>query len=100
MRIDSNQNVGIGTSSPSAQCHIDQSSTTGAEPVLYLDQADVSEEFIRFVGTAAAATLTQSIVAEADVTTATRAGFVKVYVQDDGNQITDQAYYMPVYTLA
>ena len=51
-------------------------------------------------GSAAAATLTQTIVAEADVTTATRQGFVKVYVQDDGNQITDQAYFMPIFTLA
>lgn len=79
---------------------IAQSSTTGALPVIKLTQSDVSEEFVRFIGTAAAATLTQSIVAEGDVTTATRAGFVKVYVQDDGNQITDQAYFMPIYTLA
>jgi len=77
-----------------------QSSSSGAQPVLYLDQADVSEEFIHFVGTAAAATLTQSIVAEADVTTATRQGFLKTYVQDDGNQITDQDYFVAIYTLA
>ena len=31
----------------------DQSSLTGAVPVLYLDQADLSEEFIRFDATAA-----------------------------------------------
>jgi hypothetical protein len=79
---------------------IDQSSTTGATPVLYLDQADTSEEFIRYRGSAADLDLTTSIVEEAAVTTATRAGFVRVYVQDDGNQITDQAYYMPIYTLA
>lgn len=99
-QVEANGNALFNTTTNDAQCSIDQSSTSGAEPVLKLDQADVSEEFIRFVGSAAAATLTQSIVAEADVTTATRAGFVKVYVQDDGNQITDQAYYMPLYTLA
>ena len=47
-------NVGIGTSAPGAKCHIDQSSTTGAIPVLTLDQADVSDGFINLVGTSAA----------------------------------------------
>jgi hypothetical protein len=69
---------------------IEVPSTSAAVPVLQLDQSDVDEPFIKVIGTAAAATLTNSIVAEADVTTATRAGFVKVEVQDDGNQITDQ----------
>jgi hypothetical protein len=92
--------IGVSGLVPSAQLHIDQASPTGAQPVLLLDQADVSEEFVRYIGTAAVATLTNSIVAEADVTTATRAGFIRVYVQDDGNQITDQAYYMPLFTLA
>lgn len=82
------------------QTRLNQSGIAAAIPVLRLDQADVSEEFIRFVGSAAAATLTQSIVAEADVTTATRQGFLKVFVQDDGNQITDQAYFIPIFTLA
>ena len=90
----------IGTGTPSAQLHVDQSSTTAAMPVAFLDQADISEEFLRFQGSAAVATLTQSIVAEADVTTATRQGFVKVFVTDIGNQITDQAYFMALYTLA
>ena len=92
--------IGIGTSSPLGTLHIDQTSTTGAKPVLLLDQADISEEFIKFVGAAAASTLTQSIVAEADVTTATRQGFLKVEVDDKGNQITDQAYFIPIFTLA
>jgi hypothetical protein len=47
-------NVGIGTTAPTAKTHIDQSSTTGAIPVLTLDQADLSEEFIEFVGTVGA----------------------------------------------
>jgi hypothetical protein len=49
-----NGNVGIGTTAPTAKTHIDQSSTTGAIPVLTLDQADLSEEFIEFVGTVGA----------------------------------------------
>ena len=99
--VDSaNHRAGFGTTSPAGKVGINQTSTTAAIPVLKLTQADVSEEFIRYVGSAAVSDLTQSIVAEASVSTATRAGFVKVYVQDDGNQITDQAYFVPVYTLA
>jgi len=41
-------NLGVGATSPSGRLHVDQSSTTGAIPVLYLDQADVSEEMIEF----------------------------------------------------
>lgn len=44
--------VGIGLiTAPLAQLHVDQPSTTGVQPVLYLDQADVSEEMIHFEGT-------------------------------------------------
>jgi hypothetical protein len=93
--------TGLGVAvTPTCPLDVDQTASGASVPVLKLDQADVSEEFIRFVGQAAAATLTQSIVAEADVTTATRAGFLKCYVQDDGNQITDQSYYIPIFTLA
>lgn len=92
--------IGIGISSSlAADLHINQNSSTGATPPLALQQTDVSEEMIRFIGTAAVSDITQSIVAAASVSTATVAGYVKVYVQDDGNQITDQAYFMPVYTL-
>lgn len=41
--------VGIGNTSPSGQLSIDQSSSIGAIPVLELDQADLSEEFINFI---------------------------------------------------
>ena len=99
-RIAGDGTVGVGVISPAAQLHVDQPSTTAAIPTLTLDQADVDEPAIKIIGTAAAADLTRTIVAEADVTTATRAGWVKIEIQDDGNQITDQDYYMPVYTLA
>ncbi len=54
MRISNTGNVGIGTTSPTGELHIDQASTTAAIPTLILDQADVSEEFIEFVSTSAA----------------------------------------------
>jgi hypothetical protein len=80
--------------------HIDQSSTTAAIPVLTLDQGDVSEEFIRFIGTAADNVLTQSLVAVADVTTFTVVGYGKVYVVDDGGQIVSGPYYTQFGTIA
>jgi hypothetical protein len=101
MVIDTSGNVKVAsTGFATGKFHIDQESTTATLPVLVLDQGDVDEPLIKFIGTAASADLTRSIVAEADVNTATRAGFVKVEVSDDGNQITDQDYFMPVFTLA
>ena len=103
-RLGVNTGGAVNTTAPMtnvlAQLHVDQPSATAAIPVALLDQADVDQPFIKFIGTAASATLTNSLVAAADVTTATVAGYVKVEVRDDGNQITDQVYYMPVYTLA
>ena len=93
-------NVGIGTRAPTAQLHIDQSSTTGAKPVLTLDQADVSEELIKLIGTAASGTLTQSIVNAGDVGAFTTVGYIKVYIQDDGDQVADGAYYIPFGSLS
>ena len=79
---------------------VDQGASDGATPVLKMEQSDVSEEFVRFIGSAASGVLTQSIVDNGDVGTPTLEGWAKVYVQDDGNQITDQAYFVPLYTLA
>ncbi len=96
----SNGYTAIGAFPSSAKLFIDQASTTGAIPALKLDQADVSEEFLKLVGTAAAATLTQSFVDEGDVTTATRIGWYKINIDDIGNQITDGDYFSPFYSLA
>jgi len=49
-----NQRVGITEMAPSGKLHIDQASTTAAIPVLILDQADLSEEFIEFTATVGA----------------------------------------------
>jgi hypothetical protein len=51
MAMDANGDVGIGVTSPNAQLHVDQPSATGAQPVLLLDQGDVSEEMIEFACT-------------------------------------------------
>ena len=52
MRIDSTGNVGVGIAVPAAKLHIDQATADAAVPVLYLDQADVSEEIIEIVSAA------------------------------------------------
>lgn len=46
VRIIADGSVGIGISVPLAQTHVDQSSASGAIPVLLLDQGDVSEQHI------------------------------------------------------
>lgn len=79
---------------------IDQASTTGAVPVLKVTQADVSEEFIRFVGTSTTDD-SQSLIDAADLETpGSIVGWLKIYVQDDQatNPITDGAYYIPFYS--
>jgi len=45
--------VGIGVPGPTARLHIDQSSASGAMPVLRLDQGDADETFIDFIGSTA-----------------------------------------------
>lgn len=40
--------INIGAVAPSAQLHVDQDATDGAQPVLLLDQADLSEQCIKF----------------------------------------------------
>jgi len=85
---------------PSGQLHIDQSSDSANIPVLYLDQADISEPFILFRGTANVGVITQSIVAVGAVASDTLEGYIQVYVIDDGNQIADQVYFLQLYTLS
>lgn len=53
-RIDALGNMAIGATSAAAQLHVDQSSLTGARPVLLLDQGDIDDTFINFIGTSAA----------------------------------------------
>jgi len=43
-----------GVSSLAGQVHIDQASTTAAIPVLVLDQGDIDDTFINYIGTSAA----------------------------------------------
>lgn len=66
--------VGIGLSSSSGMLHVDQASATGAKPVLYLDQADVSEEMIEFNTTIGVGNAIEAVGAKSLTTT----HFIKV----------------------
>ena len=54
MVIDNTGRVGIGLLAPLAKLHIDQATDDAAIPVLSLDQADISDGFINFIGATAA----------------------------------------------
>ena len=97
---DSNGELAIADATTGTLVHAQQSSTTGAVPPLRVEQADVSEEMARFKGSATADVLTQTIVAGASVTTATKAGFIRVHITDTGDVMTDGYYYLEVFTLA
>lgn len=66
--------LGIGNAAPAAKCHVDQHSTTAAVPVLYLDQADISEEMIEFNTTIGTGNAIEAIAAK----TLTTTHFIKV----------------------
>lgn len=86
----STDRVGINIAAPTGKLDIDQSSTTGAIPVLQLDQADVSEEFISFLATIGTGNSIEAVGAK----TLTTTHFIKVKIQ--GGLIR----YIPVGTIA
>lgn len=65
LTIEPGGSVGIGTTAASAQLHVDQPSTTGAQPVLLLDQADISEEMIEFATTIGVGNAIEAVGAKA-----------------------------------
>jgi len=81
------------------QLHIDQNDASAAIPVLVLDQADVDEPFIGFIGTAAAGDSSRSIINEGDQDVETLEGWLMIEVEDVGNQIADQKYAIPFYSV-
>jgi len=99
--IDSTGNIGINSSNPTGgQLHVDQSASDGAKPVLYLDQADIDVEFIKFVGSSEDGQADRSLVDAADLDVAgSLIGWIQVYIEDvqATNPITDGVYYIPFY---
>ena len=99
--IDEAGLFGIGTTSPAAQLHVAQASTSGAAPVVTLDQADVDEDYFKFIGTSDTSA-DRALVDAANFTTpGAIAGWLKINVQDDqgSSPITDGDYYLPFYAV-
>jgi hypothetical protein len=72
--------VGVNKTAPTGTLHVDQSSASGAKPVLTLDQADSSEEFIRFVSAVGAG------APIAETALGTYYGRVRVHVEGVGDK--------------
>jgi hypothetical protein len=87
--------VGLGTTTPIGMLHIDQSSTTGARPVVTMDQADLDCEYLRLIGTAASPQTGYALVSAGDYLESAVQGWFKIYIQDDGDRITDGYYWVP-----
>lgn len=66
--------IGIGVKTPLGQLHVDQFSTTAAKPVLFLDQADISEQMIEFNTTIGIGNAIEAVGAK----TLTTTHFIKV----------------------
>ncbi len=87
MTIRGSGNVLIGTTTDSGgKMQVDQSSTTAAIPALRLNQADISEGFVDFIGTSAASAAGPI----SSWTVATIAGYVRC-------EINGAAYWMAYY---
>lgn len=71
---DGGGRVSVEALSPAGKFHVDQESSTGAIPVLVLDQADLSEEMIEFVTTIGVGNPVEAIGAKSLTTT----HFIKV----------------------
>ncbi len=90
MRIEDTGDVGIGTTNATAQLHVDQSDTGGAQPVATFDQADVSEEIFEFISTIGVGNAIEAIGAK----TLTTTHFIKVTIPGGLTR------YFPVGTIA
>ncbi len=91
--------VGIGESNPSGTLHVCQNDDTGQIPVLILDQTDVSENMIKFIGESTT-DASQTLVDAADRTTpGSIKGWIKVHIEDEQatNPIPSGTYYIPFY---
>ena len=73
--------IGVGSNSQKAKLHVDQKSTSGNKPPLYLDQADVSEEMIEFATTIGVGNAIEAV----GVKTLTATHFIKCTIAGVGS---------------
>ena len=69
---------------------------TGLVPI---NQTTITEAVLDITGVGAENIMTQTLVADADGTTWTATGWVRVKITDTGNRLTDGYYYLQVGTL-
>ena len=101
MRLNSAGDFGIGETTIVGQFHVKQPSTSGAQPVIVLNQTDVDEDYFRFVGTSDTSA-DRALVDAANFTTpGSIKGWFKIFVQDDQSTdpIVDGDYYIPFYAV-
>lgn len=87
------------TSSVGSLIHAQQSSTTGTATPLVVEQQAITLPALKITGRSAADVLVNTLVAGASVTTATKAGFVRVAIVDSAGVMTDGSYYLEVFTI-
>ena len=88
-----------GTRPMTGPLGVDQPSTSGAVPVITVDQADVDEDFFKFIGTSDT-NVDRALVDAADFTPpGAIKGWLKINVQDDQSTdpVIDGDYYIPFY---
>lgn len=84
---------------PGTRLNVDQSDASAAVPVVTLEQADVDEDFFKFIGTSDT-NVDRALVDAVNFPTAgTIKGWIKINVQDDQGTgpIVDGDYYIPFY---
>lgn len=90
-----------GTRAMTGALDVDQASSSGAVPVITLDQADVDEDFFKFTGTSDT-NVDRALVDAANFTTpGAIVGWLKINVEDvqATDPITDGDYYIPFYAV-
>ena len=90
MTLEHEGNVGIGTTTMAARMSVDQNNEAGAQPALYLNQADVSEQMMEFQSTIGTGNAIEAVGAK----TLTTTHFIKVTITGVGDR------YIPVGTIA
>ena len=77
----------------------DSSGNLQATAHLPVVQPTATAKMFDLTGTAASGVLTRTFVAGGEVTTFTAAGYARITVTDEGNQITDGDYYIQFGTI-
>lgn len=100
----------VATNAPTGSCILFDNGTDPPETFLKLDNgssinvlkvAEMKPDgSLKVTGTAVSGDLGKAIVDVDDVKLATVAGYLKVDVTDEGSQIADQGYFIPLYILA